>query len=176
MWYFLKPNKNSLGLDCMQHCCNTVTMKPFFSQGSIKKNPPTMLCIWDAHCLKCLWLFYWNSQKHEDKILEYILWFFILLFVSFVFVCSDTAGHNPHVCIAKDRCHALNLILSKLFQKMKEKCSNLLILLYTWICCLQRQQNTIKWRLVPCNKAIFPQWSNFQMEALRPKSGQFSLR
>ncbi len=54
-----------------------------------------------------------------------------LLFVSFVFVCSDTAGHNPHVCIAKDRCHALNLILSKLFQKMKEKCSNLLILLYT---------------------------------------------
>lgn len=81
-----------------------------------------------------------------------------------------------HMSASQDRCHAHNLIPSKLLHKMKEKCSNLLMLLYTWICSLQRQQNAIKWRLVPYNKAIFPQWSNFQMEALSPKSEQFSLR
>lgn len=88
---------------------------------------------------------YWNMS----------LWFFVF---------AQTQLGIIYVCITKGRCHALNIILSKLFQKMKEKCSNLLILLYTWICSLQRQQNAIKWRLVPYNKAIFPQWSNFRME------------
>lgn len=59
----------------------------FFSHGSIEKDPPTMLCICDALCLKCLWLFYWNSptiwgaKVQIDKILEYICDFWVCVCV-----------------------------------------------------------------------------------------------